>query len=47
MDEPPTWLVVLVLVLGIATVGLMEGRDLEEHAVWMQESRESGEWVLW
>ena len=36
---------VLVLAGYIAMGG--DGRDLEDHARWMAETKESGAWVMW
>lgn len=45
--DPPAWMVAILFVLLMLLVGLMEGPDIEEHARWMQEVKESGAAVLW
>lgn len=35
------------IALAILVCGLMEGTDLEGHARWEAEVKESGTWVMW
>ena len=41
------WMVVIIFVLTMLVVGLIEGPDIEEHARWMRDVKESGAAVLW